>query len=426
MIEPPFQVDELGLSRVLAEWSGVGGLYNAVAAMSDSPLEREWSRTDIERRAMRILLLECSPMLARWPRSTRAWQDYLPTLSFRTRFWSDVPQTRVDWASTRRTGWPPTSYAIRRRRRSTDQVALNVLAWTLGRLAQAFDSSQSLTGPQAATATQLASNVQSIVEQSLPLLQLLDVADGAPPVRDDIRAVRAAGWPWKAVAEVAEVFIALERGGADALARRLLRPDGFPESIFQLSVLGSILNACESEGARIVSLRPIGHLTDGPVYRAEWRDGQPWEIWCEAARAWSWYDLDDTYRDLAATMTLASGSDFSARNIRPDLVIAAPGRAAAVLECKYPSESLDPGYVGHGLYQAAFYAHQFEPNFPSVLGASVGPEELVPAPDFKPFGKTQLGLVSPRNMPHVVSWMVGGAIPDELAVGRSSATHSPH
>lgn len=409
MTEASLRVDEPGLARVLSEWSGVGGLYRAVAAMADVQVEREWTRDDIERRAMRILLVECTPMLRRWPQSLRIWQDHLPTLSLRKRFWSDVPQARVDWARTRRTGWPPTAYAIRRRHRSTDQVTLTVLAWTLGQLERALDASQSLTGPHAEGAAALASDVEVIVEQTLPLLRLLDEAGDSVPTRDDVRAVRGAGWPWKVVGEVAEVFLALERGGADALARRLLRPDGFPDAIFQLSVLGAVLNACEARGARIVSLRPIGHLTDGPVYRVDWPDSPPWEVWCEAAAAWACYELEDTYRNLAATMTKVSGTSFSARNIRPDIVIAAPGQAVAVLECKYPFETLDPGYVGHGLYQAAFYAHQMAPKFPNVLGASIGPKELVPTSSFMAFGGVRLGLASPDNMRDIVAWLVAAA-----------------
>lgn len=399
-------VDEGGLGRVLGEWSGVGGLYRAVAAMTDASFDREWTKDDIERRAMRILLLECSPMLRRWPRSLRIWQDHLPTLSTRSRFWSETPEPGIDWARTRRTGWPPNAYAIRRRRRSTDQVTLAVLSWTLAQLARAFDASQALAGPQAGTATDLASDVQSILEQSLPLLRLLEDSSGTPPTRDDVRAVRAAGWPWKVVGEVAEVFLSLERGGAEALARRLLRPDGFPETIFQLSVLGAALNVAEQAGGKVSSLRPIGYMTDGPVYRIEWPGGQPaWEVWCEAASAWSWYDLNDTYRNLASTMTQVSGQAFSARNIRPDLVIAVPGGAAAVLECKFPSESMDPGYVGHGMYQAAFYAHQMAPAFRQVLGASIGPVELVPASTFDDFGSARIGLMSPAGIADVVSWV---------------------
>ena len=272
-------------------------------------------------------------------------------------------------------------------------------------LGRAFEASQSLSGPQAGALGELTSDVQEIVQQALPLQRMLDDGADFRPTRDDIRSVRAAGWPWKSVAEVAEVFLTVERGGADALARRLLRPEGFPETIFQLGVLGGILNACEQEGGSVSSIRPIGYMTDGPVYRVDWADMPPWDVWCEAAAAWSWYGVDDTYRELAATMTYAGGGAFSARNIRPDIIVAAPDRSVAVLECKYPAESLDPGYVAHGLYQAAFYGHQLAPAFADVFGASIGPTELVQGINLKMMGELRVGLLGAGKVGDVVSWL---------------------
>jgi hypothetical protein len=400
-------VHEEGLLRVLSEWSGAGNLYRAVAAVTPDAFDRHWTPKDIERRAMRILLLECSPLLRRWPQSAKAWQEHLPVLSMRHRFWSDVPQTRVDWAKTRHRGWPPYSFAIRRRHRSTDQVTLSVLAWTLARLKEAFDASQSLVGPHAAAAQGLATDVEQILVRTLPILDLLDESDESLPSRDDVRAVRTAGWPWNVVAEVADVFTALERGGAEALARRLLRPDGFPEAVFQLGVLGAVLVASEGLGARIASLRPIGYMTDGPVYRIELPGQDAWDLWCEAANCWTEYDLDDRYRELSATMTSADGKAFGARNIRPDVLLARRSDQAMVLECKYPGESLDAGYVAHGMYQAAFYAHQLKPAFVTVTGLSVGPSELVPVHSSRTLGQVEVGLASPTRVQELVTKWLG-------------------
>ncbi|MFV8167735.1 hypothetical protein ACNQVK_37440 [Mycobacterium sp. 134] len=316
MDDTALSVHEGGLMRVLSEWSGVGNLYSAVAAASPAPVEREWSPEDVERRAMRILLLQCSPILRRWPKSAREWQNHLPTLSNRHRFWSDVPQTRVDWAKTRRAGWPPSAFAIRRRRRTTDQLTLSVLAWTLGKLDQALAASQSLTGPHTGTLIeQLSEDVEGTLVRTLPILGLLDEADQTPPSRDDIGSVRASGWPWNVVAEVAAFFAAVERGGAEGLARRLLRPDGFPEAIFQLGVLGAVMIACERAGATVTSLRPIGYMTSGPVYRIDFPGGEPWDLWCEAARCWDVYGVADKYRDLARTLSYRGGQAFQARDI---------------------------------------------------------------------------------------------------------------
>lgn len=388
---------------MLSEWSGVGNLYRAVAAAAPEQVEREWSARDVERRAMRILLLECSPLLRRWPKSFKAWMDYLPMLSQRQRFWSERPQARVDWVKTRQRGWPPERFAIRRRHRSSDQVTLSVLAWTLGRLNEAFEASQSLVGPHAVTVEQLSSEVQGIVSQTLPLLALLDASDDSKPSQDTIRAVRGAGWPWNAVADVASVLVALDRGGAEALARRLLRPDGIPEALFQLSVLGRMLVAAQELGACATSLRPIGHMTDGPVYRIQVPGQEPWDLWCEAARCWAAYGLNDHYRDMAATMTTSAQSSFQAKNIRPDIVMARTGDRALVFECKYPSESLDPGYVAHGIYQAAYYGHQLAPAFADVASFSIGPSELVPAHQERAVGGITVGLTCPTAVRDIVA-----------------------
>ncbi|GEM_PF-2434057 len=392
-------VHEGGLIRVLSEWSGVGNLYSAVAAASPAPVEREWSPEDVERRAMRILLLQCSPILRRWPKSAREWQNHLPTLSNRHRFWSEVPQTRVDWAKTRRAGWPPAAFAIRRRRRTTDQLTLSVLAWTLVELDQALAASRSLTGPHTGTVIeQLSEDVEGTLVRTLPILGLLDEADQTPPSRDDIRSVRASGWPWNVVAEVAAFFAAVERGGAEGLARRLLRPDGFPEAIFQLGVLGAVMIACERAGATVTSLRPIGYMTSGPVYRVDFPGGEPWDLWCEAARCWDLYGIDDKYRELAGTLSSAGGQAFQARSIRPDVLLARRGDRALVLECKYPAESLDPGYVAQGMYQAAFYAHQLIPAFGTVAGLAVGPTDLVPGHVDRQLGSVRVGVASPADL----------------------------
>ncbi|WP_410789277.1 hypothetical protein [Kribbella sp. C-35] len=249
----------------------------------------------------------------------------------------------------------------------------------------------------------LATDVEHVLVQALPILDLLDESDETTPAKDDVRAVRSAGWPWSVVAEVAGVFSAIERGGAEAMARRLLRPDGFPEALFQLSVLGAVLLASEKLGARITSLRPIGYMTDGPVYTIDLQGRGSWDLWCEAANCWAIYDVVDHYKEFAASLTMSDGRPFRARNIRPDVVLAQRGHRALVLECKFPSESLDPGYVAHGLYQAVFYAHQLMPAFQSVSGFAVGPGVLVPGRRDHILGEVRVGVVGPSDLESLVS-----------------------
>lgn len=402
MLSSALLVDESGLSRVLSEWSGTGSLFRALAEMSTRPVGREWSIKDVERRASRILLLECAPLLSQLPRTARAWFDHIPTLATRTRYWSARPETRVDWRRTRRRGWPPTTFAIRRRHRSTDQLTLSVLAWTLGRLEAAFEASTSLAGPQSAGVDGLPSDISEVLKVTLPVLEYLDDTIENVPSRDDLAAVRGAGWPWKPVAAIAEYFLTADRGGATAMAQRLLRPDGFPETLFQLSVLGAIINACESTGSTVTSLRPLGSMTQGPAYRVVSATGEEWDLWCEAAGCWDHYDAADVYQALALGLTALSGNSFTARHIRPDILLAQRGRHALVLECKFPFETVDPGYVAHGMYQAYFYAQQLAPAFTRVSAYSVGPAEIITDHKTQVLNGTAIGLASSSGIETVV------------------------
>jgi len=272
----------------------------------------------------------------------------------------------------------------------------------------AFDASQGLVEPSAPGARQLYDDVADILTRTLPILGLLDEGrDGDRPSRDDIHAVRAAGWPWNVIADIAEVFLALERGGAEALARRLIKPGGLPEAVFQLSVLGTILNACEALGGAVTSLRPIGYMTDGPVYRISFADERPWELWCEAARSWEHYGVPDGYRMMASSLQQHDGGAFLTRNIRPDVLLARMGDGCCVFECKYPGDTLDPGYVAHGLYQSNYYAQQLSPAFESVRGLVVGPDELVQSYSSGVVGGQSLGILGPRHIADVIANIVG-------------------
>lgn len=347
------------------------------------------------RRAYRILLLETAPLISRLPSTSRGWADHLPTLSQRTRYWSARPETRVDWRRTRMTGWPPTSFAIRRRHRSSDELSLSVLAWTLHRLEVAVEASESLVGPQADGVAGLPSEVHAVLQATLPILAAIEEPDESIPTRDDLAGLRGLGWPWRTVADIASVFVSLERGGAEAMARRLLRPDGFPDVLFQLSVLGTIVNACGEAGATVKALRPIGDMTDGPVYEIQSAAGSKWDLWCEAANCWEQYGADDHYRDLAGGLTTVGGARFSSRHIRPDILLAQQqGEEALVLECKFPADTLNPGYVAHGMYQAAFYASQLQPAFARVTGYAVGPSEMLQGAEHRVVGRIPVGLTS--------------------------------
>ncbi len=80
-----------------------------------------------------------------------------------------------------------------------------------------------------------------------------------------------------------------------------------------------------------------------------------------------------------------------------------------MLECKYPAESLDAGYIAHGMYQAAFYGHQLAPAFESVAGYAIGPTELVPTHEERTLGGVIVGLTTPRAVRELMAGAMGVA-----------------
>jgi hypothetical protein len=406
-VTPTLVVPSIGLTRVLADWSGVGSLYGAIANIkSDEPFDRDWTVKDVERRAMRVLLLQCEPLIAQWPSTERAWLDQLPTISTRHRYWSDRPVPRVDWSKTSKRGWPPTSLAIKRRRRASDQVPLAVLRWTLGELSQAVEFAQQLLGGQARLPQLVDESIAPKLQTALNLQDVIDADDLGVPSAEDIAAIRGMGWPWNVIAGVAAIFVSrYQRDGTTRLAQSLISPDGFPDRLFQLAVLGSVLVATEDAGATVRSVRPIGNMTSGPVYRIRDLKSRDWELWCEAERCWDTYGLRDHYYDLASSLSYVNGDAYPTRHLRPDILLALPGVRAMVIECKYPHVTMDPGYVARGVSQAYFYGRQLSPAFPQTQAFVVGPAEIVRSDEAKRIGGIDLHVSSPER---IAGWVSAG------------------
>jgi hypothetical protein len=402
---PALEVPSLGLTRVLADWSGVGSLYSAIASIkSDEPFDRDWSVKDVERRAMRVLLLQCEPLIAQWPSTQRAWLDQLPTVSTRHRYWSDRPAPRVDWSRTSKRGWPPATLAIKRRRRASDQVPIAVLCWTLAELSNAIDLAQQLFAAKTPLSQLIDASIAPKLQTALGLQQLIDADDLGVPTAEDLAAIRGMGWPWNVIAGVAAIFVTRYRhDGTERLAKSLISPDGFPDRIFQLAVLGTILVAAERTGADVRSIRPIGDMTSGPVYQIRDSLNREWELWCEAERCWEAYGVQDHYYDLASSLSYVDGKAYPPRHLRPDLLLALPGVRAMVIECKYPYLTMDPGYVSLGVSQAYFYGRQLSPAFTHTEAFVAGPSELVRRGESKHLEGVDLHVRSPESMAERVS-----------------------
>lgn len=401
-----FEVSEVGLHRVLSEWSGIGSLYEAISEIEDaSPAGREWTPEQVHDRAMRILLLDAAPILAQFPSSQRAWRNYLPVLSQKHRYWSPRPESRVDWARTARRGWPPEAFAIRRRHRTSDDASLSFLAWTFGRLEEAVNGAKASYGGHTNSLAELVSeSAAPALGAALELFREIDLGDPAPPSAGDYRAVYGLGWPWTGVVDLARVLnVGSEANGLRQLSERLLSPEGFPETLFQLSVLGDILVAAQQAGYKVTSLRPIGQMTTGPVYAVEDARGSRWELWCEAASCWEAYGADDHYMRIARDLYSVGGRPFTPGHLRPDLLLALPGHTALVIECKFPWESQNPSYVASGIPQAGFYARQLAPAFENTGASIVGPAELTGS---NPMGSAVDGILIRVDSPDALAQRV--------------------
>ncbi|WP_425256411.1 hypothetical protein [Pseudarthrobacter sp. J47] len=109
---------------------------------------------------------------------------------------------------------------------------------------------------------------------------------------------------------------------------------------------------------------------------------------------------------MAQELTALSGDSFPARHIRPDILLAKRSEQALIIECKFPFETADPGYVAQGLYQASFYAQQLASAFKQVSAYSVGPNEIVPTLQAQYLGRTQVGLASSSDVETIIRRML--------------------
>ncbi|MCV7032215.1 hypothetical protein [Mycobacterium sherrisii] len=246
-------------------------------------------------------------------------------------------------------------------------------------------------------------------QAAMPLAEFIQGESANIPGRDELAAVRGMGWPWNVVADTATVLASIHRrDGVSQLARRLLRPDGFPDRLFQLAVVGAVIAAAESAGGKVTSTRPIGHMSEGPSYEIRDTRGGTWDLWCEAERCWQRYQAHDHHRQLAESLTRLSGDKFAARHLRPDILLTRPFDRALIIECKFPAESADPGYVASGMSQAYFYAMQLSTRFARTEAVVVGPSELVPVRSSTQVGGLNLSLMAVPPLAQKVERLMRG------------------
>ncbi len=167
---------------------------------------------------------------------------------------------------------------------------------------------------------------------------------------DELHALRAGGYPWRALGNLSDVIEGYEAQGLGTLALELLVPDsGLSGKLFHLGICGEVVFALQELGSVVDSVRPIGHGRSSirPAFRAP-LGGVVWEIWFESAAIWKASGLQQPY--LQATGALLRNP----RSLSADVpLIDRAGRRALLLECK---DSFDPTYVGRsGYHQATTY-----------------------------------------------------------------------
>lgn len=363
VLNPPKlpSVPVAGLEEVLASFSGAGGLYKAVAELAEGG--HEWSPEAVRTRGNRVLLSELEPLLAKWPVRTTDWIDALPAQSNRRREVSSAPYGRVNWVRSRATGWPPGSFHTVVRERLPDSILTDAFVWTVGTIVEISDDAR-----------------RAFAEIDKPFRVQLGAARAAwaqldqdglevdPPGRPELAALRAAGRPWNALANVAETVLARTANLVE-LARTTLLPD--PELrgvLFHLGCIGEVLITLRERGWNTKSIRPIG-IGSGPAFRGSNGD-RVVDVWYEVGAAFRYYGSASPYT--LATAELGEGS----RPIGADIGLFDGHGSALLFECKC---SLNRQYVlRNGYEQALAYLAECRTALAENSAAVVvGPDEVV-------------------------------------------------
>lgn len=386
---------------MLRAWSGRGELLAALAAVDeadDFPARRQWSEVDIRRRAHRVLLARVQEHLFSWPATENDWLEALPADVDRERFTSRVPRSGVSWRDTRRKhGWPPVAFSGRSKSRVADELMARTFAWTVERLVEVLADAQILEH----TAGDLIADRVAVarrVRERPPLSTAVSIL----PEAADLTSLSREGYPWNQLTSVAVELRAAERS-LSFLAREVLFPDAdLRPRLFHLSILGLVLRAARLAGADVTSLAPLSGPRTGPPYRVVDNAERAWDLWFEAAGAWS------HYKTLSPYGRVILGLSGRASSLSPDIALILPGERALLVECKY---SAVPDYVGRrGLSQVMAYATEYRTALvPDVTAVVVAPEGVVATATSEGMVVGMIGLDGPSGISQRVAQALASA-----------------
>jgi hypothetical protein len=219
---------------------------------------------------------------------------------------------------------------------------------------------------------------------------------GIRPGRPEISALRYEGAPWNVVAPVAEELSVVEESLIE-LASRLLKPDDeLRWRLFHLAVLGELLLSLKLGGAGLISRTPLSGGNQRPAYEVTDSGGRRWDLWFEAAGAWSYYQRASPYGQAAI------GVHGAGRALGADLMLIRLDAEALIIECKY---SRNPEVVARtGYEQLLAYATEIGTRMaPKVTAAVVGPEDVVLEIGFVETLVGSVGIVPPSAVPALVA-----------------------
>jgi hypothetical protein len=387
---PP--IPEAGLASVLASWSGRGSLYEALTAPLGTTDELQWSPIDVRRRAHRVLLAHIEEALARWPRRSADWLDYLPASRRQERLSSQSPFAGVAWAeSRRRFGWPPSQFVGKEAQRGPDMLVVQVLRWCADRLSEVWDDAKILSPEQNCSATDQLDALKKLLRLE-PLLSSTPMI----PSRADLNALRREGAPWRSVATVAHELVEAERSWDFLLQRLLIPDDEIRWRLFHLGVLGTLLDALRNAGCNVVSRRPLSARTGGPNYEVMGHDGRTYLLWFEASGVWGYTEAVSPFAEATQAVRKARRSNGA------DLLLLLPNQRALVIECKY---SWNADMVARdGYYQAMAYATEIRSRLtPEVHAVVVGPDGVVIGASFTSLLVGRVGTASPAALGDVIN-----------------------
>jgi Holliday junction resolvase len=215
--------------------------------------------------------------------------------------------------------------------------------------------------------------IERQIATALSLLNTTPVLDATAeiPSRSDVAAFRAEGKPWNVVVQVTERLRYLSGANLLELAEELIMPDKeLQDRVFHLGVLGEILIALRHKGYNVRSIRPLSGGRLGPAYEFMSGVGEKWDLWFEAAGAWSYYKQKSPYGEAA------KGVEGAGRALGSDILLIQSPKRALIIECKF---SANPTYVArNGYEQVLAYAAEMKGKLATdVQGVVVGPQSVV-------------------------------------------------